>query len=183
MNQPKARLPPNQRRATSTGRQMRRSSRGCSIAVVPDLGTRSNAAQTFTSAIFCTTQVASRTVSVGSGFPYSCPGDWRTKRPTLLPRMQYRSIIWPSRCVLPSRLPTFAPLRPKRNNAVVRAIEQAFRWREMLESGEYATIREIVASEKINEVLRQARAAAHAAVAGACRGDPQRAAAGGVAVG
>jgi hypothetical protein len=29
--------------------------------------------------------------------------------------------------------------------------EQAFSWREMLESGEYATIREIVASEKINE--------------------------------
>ena len=34
---------------------------------------------------------------------------------------------------------------------MVKAIARAFRWREMLESGEYATIREIANSEKINE--------------------------------
>jgi hypothetical protein len=32
-----------------------------------------------------------------------------------------------------------------------KAIARAFRWRDMLESGEYATIREIAAAEKINE--------------------------------
>jgi hypothetical protein len=37
------------------------------------------------------------------------------------------------------------------DNAMVKAIARAFRWREMLESGEYATIREIAAAEKINE--------------------------------
>lgn len=34
---------------------------------------------------------------------------------------------------------------------MVKAIARAFRWRDMLESGEYATIREIAAAEKINE--------------------------------
>ena len=34
---------------------------------------------------------------------------------------------------------------------MVKAIARAFRWREMLESGEYATIREIAGAEKINE--------------------------------
>ena len=33
----------------------------------------------------------------------------------------------------------------------MKALARAFRWRKMLESGEYATIREIAASEKINE--------------------------------
>jgi hypothetical protein len=37
------------------------------------------------------------------------------------------------------------------DNAMVKAIARAFRWRDMLESGEYATIREIANSEKINE--------------------------------
>ena len=34
---------------------------------------------------------------------------------------------------------------------MVNTIARAFRWRDMLESGEYATIREIAATEKINE--------------------------------
>jgi hypothetical protein len=37
------------------------------------------------------------------------------------------------------------------DNAMVKAIVRAFRWREKLESGECATIREIAAAEKINE--------------------------------
>ena len=35
---------------------------------------------------------------------------------------------------------------------MVKAIARAFRWREMLENGEYATIAEIAAAEKINEI-------------------------------
>ena len=34
---------------------------------------------------------------------------------------------------------------------MVKAIARAFRWRDMLESGEYATIREIANAEMINE--------------------------------
>jgi hypothetical protein len=44
-----------------------------------------------------------------------------------------------------------APVCRHIDNAMVKAIARAFRWREMLESGEYATIREIAAVEKINE--------------------------------
>jgi hypothetical protein len=34
---------------------------------------------------------------------------------------------------------------------MVKAIARAFRWRDMLESGEYATIREIAVAEMISE--------------------------------
>jgi hypothetical protein len=37
------------------------------------------------------------------------------------------------------------------DNAMVKAIARAFRWREMLENGSHATIAEIAATEKINE--------------------------------
>jgi hypothetical protein len=42
-------------------------------------------------------------------------------------------------------------IRRRIDNAMVKAIARAFRWRDMLESGEYATIREIAYAEKINE--------------------------------
>jgi len=37
------------------------------------------------------------------------------------------------------------------DNAMVKAIARAFRWREMLENGTYATIAEIAVAESINE--------------------------------
>jgi len=37
------------------------------------------------------------------------------------------------------------------DNAMVKAIARAFRWRDLLENGTYATIKEIAAAEKINE--------------------------------
>ncbi len=37
------------------------------------------------------------------------------------------------------------------DNAMVKAVARAFRWRDMLEKGDYATIREIANAEKINE--------------------------------
>ena len=37
------------------------------------------------------------------------------------------------------------------DNAMVKAIARAFRWRELLENGTYATITEIAEAEKINE--------------------------------
>jgi hypothetical protein len=43
------------------------------------------------------------------------------------------------------------PIRRHIDNAMVKAIARAFRWREMLENGTHATIAEIAAAEKINE--------------------------------
>jgi hypothetical protein len=46
---------------------------------------------------------------------------------------------------------TVMPATRHVDNAMVKALARAFRWRDMLESGEYATIREIATAEKINE--------------------------------
>lgn len=46
---------------------------------------------------------------------------------------------------------TGASVHRRIDSAMIKAIARAFRWREMLESGEYSTIREIAAAEKINE--------------------------------
>ena len=51
----------------------------------------------------------------------------------------------------PDGTATGIPPRHHIDNAMVKAIARAFRWRDMLESGEYATIREIANVEKINE--------------------------------
>jgi hypothetical protein len=45
---------------------------------------------------------------------------------------------------------TAAPVRRHKDKAIVKAVARAFRWRDMLESGECATISEIAAAEKIN---------------------------------
>ena len=44
-----------------------------------------------------------------------------------------------------------APVTRRVDNAMVKAITRAFRWRKMLENGTHATIAEIAAAEKINE--------------------------------
>jgi hypothetical protein len=44
-----------------------------------------------------------------------------------------------------------APVHRRVDSAMAKAVARAFRWREMLEAGTYATIREIAAAEKINE--------------------------------
>lgn len=43
------------------------------------------------------------------------------------------------------------PIQRRVDSAIVKAIARAFRWRDCLESGEYSTIREMAATEKINE--------------------------------
>jgi hypothetical protein len=46
---------------------------------------------------------------------------------------------------------TWAAPSRRIDNAMVKAVARAFRWREMLENGTHATIAEIAAGEKINE--------------------------------
>ena len=42
------------------------------------------------------------------------------------------------------------PVAPHIDNTLVKAIARAFRWQKMLETGRYATIKEISRAEKIN---------------------------------
>jgi hypothetical protein len=52
----------------------------------------------------------------------------------------------------PDGMPETGSLLSRRiDNATVKAIARAFRWRGMLENGTHATIAEIAAAEKINE--------------------------------
>ena len=46
---------------------------------------------------------------------------------------------------------TPTPVTRHVDNAMVKAIARAFRWRELLENGTYATIAEMATAEKINE--------------------------------
>ena len=46
---------------------------------------------------------------------------------------------------------TTVPVTRHIDNAMVKTIARAFRWREMLENGTHATIAEIAAAEKINK--------------------------------
>jgi hypothetical protein len=46
---------------------------------------------------------------------------------------------------------TTSPVCRHIDSAMVKTIARAFRWRAMLEQGEYATVRELATSEKISE--------------------------------
>ena len=44
----------------------------------------------------------------------------------------------------------WAPVRTQVDNALVKAIARAFRWRKLLEGGTHATINELASAERIN---------------------------------
>jgi hypothetical protein len=52
--------------------------------------------------------------------------------------------------VSPDGQQAWAPLRPRVDNTLLRAVVQAFQWKNLLESGEYATVSELAAAEKLN---------------------------------
>jgi hypothetical protein len=47
--------------------------------------------------------------------------------------------------------PWIPPTPPRIDNTLVKAIVRAHRWRDMLESGDYATVRDLAKAEAINE--------------------------------
>jgi hypothetical protein len=53
--------------------------------------------------------------------------------------------------VTPANVVPWTPPPPRVDSAMVKAIVRAHRWRDMLESGCYATSRELAKAEKINE--------------------------------
>ena len=73
--------------------------------------------------------------------------------------------------------------RPRVDNAMVKALARAFRWRKMLDEGVHATLEDLARAKGVARDLCQPGPAADAARAGDRRGDPRRAAAGGAAAG
>jgi hypothetical protein len=53
--------------------------------------------------------------------------------------------------VTPAGATPWIPTLPRIDNALVKAIVRAYRWRDMLESGDYATVRDLAKAEAINE--------------------------------
>jgi len=53
--------------------------------------------------------------------------------------------------VTPAGGTPWIPIPPRVNNTLVKAIVRAHRWRDMLESGNYATVRDLAKAEAINE--------------------------------
>ncbi|MHC2286822.1 hypothetical protein ACVIJW_002692 [Bradyrhizobium barranii subsp. barranii] len=55
------------------------------------------------------------------------------------------------RVVTPADAPAWSPLPPRVDNTLVKALARAHRWRNMLESNLFASVRELAKAEKINE--------------------------------
>lgn len=55
------------------------------------------------------------------------------------------------RVVTPADASAWTPPLPRINNALVKGLVRAHRWRNMLESNLFATVRELAKAEKINE--------------------------------
>jgi hypothetical protein len=53
--------------------------------------------------------------------------------------------------VTPAGATPWIPIQPRVDNTMVKAIVRAYRWRDMLESGNYATVRDLAKAEAINE--------------------------------
>lgn len=53
--------------------------------------------------------------------------------------------------VTPSHSPAWSPPPSRIDNTIVKALVRAHRWRGLLESGKYTTVRELAKAEKINE--------------------------------
>lgn len=53
--------------------------------------------------------------------------------------------------VTPAGATPWIPTQPRIDSTLVKAIVRAHRWRDMLESGDYATVRDLAKAEAINE--------------------------------
>jgi hypothetical protein len=53
--------------------------------------------------------------------------------------------------VTPAGATPWIPIQPRVDNTMVKAIVRAHRWRDMLESGDYATVRDLAKAQAINE--------------------------------
>jgi hypothetical protein len=77
--------------------------------------------------------------------------------------------------VTPAGATPWIPTPSRVDNTIVKAIVRAHRWRDMLESGRYATIRDLAKAEAINESYL-GRILRHPALTHHHRSHPRRAA-------
>src|SRR3954454_5162829 len=54
--------------------------------------------------------------------------------------------------ITPEGVPSWIPTSTRVDNTMVKALARAHRWRDMLESGEHATVRDLAKAEAIDEV-------------------------------
>jgi len=52
--------------------------------------------------------------------------------------------------IAPQGSDTWAPPRPRVDHTMVKALARAHRWKRMLENGDFATVQDLAATEKIN---------------------------------
>lgn len=52
--------------------------------------------------------------------------------------------------VAPESAASWAPPKPRHDDTLIKALARAHRWRRMLESGEYRSVKELAEAEKIN---------------------------------
>ena len=74
--------------------------------------------------------------------------------------------------VTPAGATPWVPTRSRVDNTIVKAIVRAHRWRDMMESGRYATVRDLAKAEAINEFLPGPHPSPHAARPNHRRGCP-----------
>ncbi|MET4804420.1 hypothetical protein [Bradyrhizobium sp. LB11.1] len=55
------------------------------------------------------------------------------------------------RMVTPENAPTWSPPPPRVDNTLIKAVVRAHRWRNMLETSLFASVRKLAKAEKINE--------------------------------
>jgi hypothetical protein len=55
------------------------------------------------------------------------------------------------RIVIPANAEAWSPAKPQVDNTLVKAVVRAHRWRNMLESNLFSSVRELAKAEKINE--------------------------------
>lgn len=55
------------------------------------------------------------------------------------------------RVVTPANVETWAPRKPQVDNTLIKAVVRAHRWRNMLESNLFSSVRDLAKAEKINE--------------------------------
>lgn len=88
-------------------------------------------------------------ITIGRSSRPKVSGDGRTmvvRIPISLRRQGGRKKV-----VTPSSAPAWSPPPPHVDNTIVKALVRAHRWRNMLESNLFASVRELAKAEKINE--------------------------------
>lgn len=90
-----------------------------------------------------------KTITAGTAKPPKLSRDGRTMIVSI--PISIRLTGGKKKVVTPGNAAPWAPPPPRVDNTVVKALARAHRWRGMLESNLFATVRDLAKAEKINE--------------------------------